>query len=840
MSTPRHGSRLTVLSQAGVLSAVSEMLDAQTLQTVISHVDEFCRSIPMCVVERTLRELFGCRWKHYYDSYVSHTLLEKNADSDIHPWGLGYDFHFPQEPCMINGHVVLAALQTLNSIAQRCQDYNYSFIPGEPSECGINRVSFLENGRLIWIQYYPKSYDYTSDGDYDFFNLEDDSPQAQARRDGQVLLRDDEPALAMLVHFGAQEAQPKKIRGFQHELWDVGAQPHPRCLWSSMWEAIFPTSTINVCNRVVPLTTFFLELFDGFLLPSMKGFGINFNQDIINTRLDTFGVGCFMHNQSPNPLRFVKCSSTFAVVDLLHLEQMQFRGVKKLEWPRLSYDSNYLGAIARINVQHGEVVSYLAIWHVALPRPYLIWKKGIKLLCCSCYWFIDRDWLIAICRGHGTRAYHLGLPSPRAIELTRFVPYSVKGAIVLKFCGVNSDILACDLPATRSFSFIKLSEYKKGKWKAQPLSIPLDSRTLSIPLNSRPLTESHTASRGCNVSSYIHKIGTRYCLGTMGDLFDLGKADVSRDPTDDSGIILEPINPKPLRIVAIWEAPEGEQAITVCYDDRKTVPVLIFWLFTALGQHRQLTTSGISIRYQDVKLVVFSPDGDKVFVCPHNDQIGGWLVIIKSTYGKMQPEVCVKSVPRLSFSAKTMPTNQRPIHACEVRFPFFLSKDTVAIVRNNCKGKGLVQVGAQTIPSYNLVDSKIVLVRIDEATLELECSDIGVPVQHGPEARRLYSRRWIDVLLEKTRDLAYCQSITCVGLRTALSPGHRFLLYQGERDSRLQVLPQVELCDLCSPRRTLPKDFRRSWYAFFYALKLRRDYLRVSKYADCIKAVNST
>lgn len=834
-----HSSGLLLLRQAGILHNIAEMLDAPTLRTVICHSEEFCRSISMPIVERTLKELFGHRWRLYHEAYLAcaheqNARLGQNSSRPFettcrgdHPWGLGYDICLPSDISMINGYVVLEVIQTLNAIAQNCDNYDYSFIPGEPSECGIDRMSFVENGRLIWIQYYPGSYDYRKNRDVDVINQEANftvhsSAVRYARLHGQLMLRFEEPALAMVAIPGSQETCPKEVSGFENELWDLGARPHPRCLWSSLWDATFKTSKISVRDRVVPVTTFRSQRFEHFLLPSARGFAINFNKDV-----DLYSASVeptrFPHKKSREPLRFVKCVSTLAVIDLMHLKPMQFHGSTELQESRLSRDSQYLGAIARTRDDDGDLVHHLAIWHVALPRPFLVWESGVDIPCDGCDWLIDQDWLIIVCRIHGIIAYRLTLSSPRAIELNPFVSYLRENMISLKICGVGNDILAFELPTTKTCAFIKFTEGGQGEWKAKPIC-----------LNSSTLPVGQTVSLGFKAPSYIHKIGKRYFLSTLGDLFDLGVACAPKETTTRA-ITLHPVNPKYWKVLAMWEVPNDNKAVTVCYDDRESEPDLMLCLMSSFGIDRQLTITGPSIHYKDTKFVVFSPNGQRVFVSPQNDSIGVWIIIIKDTSGNLQPEVYVKSLPHLSFSA-TSSEDERPTHDWgDVRYPCFLTDDTFALVRNSCKDTAIYEVGTESYASYDTIDKRIYLLRIDE-TLELECSLIGVPLSGESEHLRVHARRWVDVLREKTRDLGYCEGITFVGRRAALSPGHRFLLYPGERDIQLPAAPQVELCDLCSPNPKRLTDARRSWRAFFYAIRLRRDYRRVQIYGSSSSA----
>lgn len=834
------------LSQAGVLGSIAELLDRNALQTVICHIDEFCRSIPMSVVKQTLTELFGRRWQLYYESYVAYvhelgpsleqdfrgkmTLDGERAALDSHPWGLGYDLECLSDASMINGYVVVVAIRTLNSIAKNCENYDYSFIPGEPSECGINRISFVENERLVWIQYHPKSYDYFSARDIDTVNMEyflSTNPNSfvYGRQDGQILLPDNEPALSMVSVPRFQETCPKEVSGFESELWDIAARPHPQCVWSSLWEASIPMSRIDVRDRVLPLTTFEPGYFHGVLIPSTKGIVINFDQDFTMTK--PAAPSYFQYRPSRDPLRFIRCPSTFAVIDLMHLESMQFRGTKRLRKPRLSRDSKYLGAIADIKSGGENQASHLGIWRVALPRPVLVWKNGVRLQCQYCEWFAEHDWLLVVCRVHGFKAFCLMSASPVAIDLNELVPplLGAKKRILLRVCGIDSNILALDSPETKSYWFVKLSEYKAGKWKAERLNVPLQSTAV---------TDGQTVSLGSEATSYIHKIGKRYCLGTLGDLFDLAITDAPHGTADSTGKKVQRVNPRCIKVLAMWESPEGNKTITVNYDDRKAQPDLVFWQLSALGGRRQLTSSGDTIRYSDAELVVFSPDGTKIWVSPKNDDIGGWLVLIHYSSGSSQPDICVKSVPQLDFSVAhdTTPANWRTLS-----YPLFLTKDTIAIVCNYCTDTGTVQIGTESYLTFQRTDKLIYLLFIDE-TSEITCSTIGRPPLEGDDATRYLTPRWIDVLRAKIRDLEYCQSINFVGRRGALSPGHRFLLYPGRRNCMFPVVPQVELHDLCCPIQARPRDIRRSWRSVLYAMGSRRDYRRMPKYSS-IEPVNS-
>lgn len=116
------GCLIQNLVNAQILGSVAELLDNETLLTVISHFSAFCTSITIETVERILRELVGCRWKLYYDTYVDHCnqILSEvkspggpSADH-IRPvntkgrylWGAGYNLEFPSSIRHINGFVV--------------------------------------------------------------------------------------------------------------------------------------------------------------------------------------------------------------------------------------------------------------------------------------------------------------------------------------------------------------------------------------------------------------------------------------------------------------------------------------------------------------------------------------------------------------------------------------------------------------------------------------------------------------------------------------------------------------------------------------------------------------
>lgn len=824
-----------LLRKAGVLGIIAEMLDLQTLETAICQFDDICRSIPMIVVQRTLTELFGARWRAYYDAYVEkqnreferHGSVPKKPCSprcseassiEPHPWGLGYQLYFPREPAMINGYVVMTAIRVLNSIARNCENYESSFLPGEPSECGINRVSFVENGRLVWIKYSPGSYKWIKNGydlDLDAFNNEYNFEfftdcEKTARLDGQVILQDNTFAQeAVATSAVPQETCPRDVSGFQNELWDLGASPHPCCLWSNLWEAMFPVSCLNIRGHVFPLTTFDLDCQHKVVLPSTENFFAGYNNDIdYSLQVDH---SHFRATQLSDPLRFVKCADTLAVIDLLHLRPVEFHGVQKLWKARLSNGSKYLGAVVHLSDSetNEQTDIILAIWRVAVPLPLLVWKNGVKLLCRRCDWFIDQDWLVVACCEHGARSYRLMSSFPREIDLSPFVSFGSDESVFLKVCGMESNILACNSPETGSFWFLKLRESASGEWRPVPLYLP-GNFPAKLSLGARSLT--------LNASNYVYKVGKRYCQSVTGDLYDICSADIPLETTGHDGIMVHKMDTMGLKVIAIWESPSGH-AVTACYNADTDEQILSLWSLSSLGRYRRLKISGEPIRYRDIKLAIFSPDGSMLFVRPHNEDLCGWLILINNEFRTSQPEFSIKKLPCLKI---TYADGSREVP--ELKYPVFVAKNTIAIVSRRYWG--------QNGPPHDAVGT-IGLAQVDGNKLEIDCTGIGIPCyinSTNPENKRLYVKRWVDFLREKTRDLEYCSSISYAGKRAALSPGHRFLLYPAERDLTYPVVPQVELYDLMSEVRKRPNDFRGSPASFRYCLKVRRDFRRVPMY----------
>lgn len=823
--------------EAGILSTITEMLDSQTLETVICHFDDICRSISMTVVKRTLTELFGARWRAYYGAYVSHVEKLNNDDKrhvsvprepsnaqssemfvlEYHPWGLGYQPCFPREPSMINGYVVMTAARALTCMARNCDNYDYSFIPGEPSKCDVDRVSFVENGRLVWIKYGQVSQT-LSDGHFaaDILNSEANftsnaSTQSYARLDGQILLREDPSALEAIRRDRFQEPYPKKTTDSENELWDIGADT-PRCLWSSLWTAGFSKTLSRVRGHIFPLRMFDPDFSRGFLLPSMKRIHVSFSA-CANIDVEYGEYSCFRDRALRGSLRFVECALTHAVIDLLHLVYMNFRGVSWLGRARLSNGSKYLGAVTQ-----GRV---LAVWRVAVPKPSLVWRDGVQLLCDSCDWFIDEDWVITACARDGIRAYNLTLSYRRPINLTPFVaPLDEDDEeIFMKVCGTNNDVIVCNSLCTKSLWFVKLVEYKKGSHRAVPLYLSPDWPT-SVRLEARSL--------GLGACSYIHSIGKRYFLTTTGDLFDLSLAHVSQDITDD-GITIERMVTKGLKVVALWESPDNDQALTACYDSHKAEPILTLWSLTSHGEQRQLAANDKEvIRFQDVGLLKFSPDGRMLFVWSRDETLGGWIILIRSRSGILGAEFSIRNLDALPFQDAERTSQELPALA----YPVFVTKHTVAMV--HCvEWREDEDLGG--VACCDSMGFRVVLVRVDEATSELEYSYIGFPAHDRMDsvdwhAKRVYFPRLVDVIRDRTWGFDSIAGINFAGRSAALSPGHRFLLFPARRDFEHPVVPQIEMCDLTSKNREKAKDFRRSMASFLYCLKLRRDFKRVPMY----------
>lgn len=846
-------TRLHILHKAGILAIVTEMLDDIALTNAIDAVPCLARSISRRVVRRTMVQLFGSMWQRYYDVCVRHSTVATaptNQKAKVIPthydrsslWGLGYELQLPEHSADLHAFLVKTTSETLNAMTSHCNDHDYSFVPGEPSQCGIEWIEFCENGRLLWIAYHSWEKRYCSREILDFLNRTgsyyDSRKESPLKLDGQVVI-DDTVAKRTKIRLARNQIRiPKPVPDFGHELWDVGATPVPRCLWSTFWETgkgesqdgdALPSSLAR------PVAVFARNEYDGFLLPTMRPF---YCHDPFYPHYRRSPFLAFLGTRLSSSVRFIEFYQSFAVVDLLHLKRLDFMGYANLVAPRLSPDSTYLGAIS--SNAHGESTDNtaqhtLAVWRVALPRPVLVWPAGLPGLCTKCNWMIDSYWLVTHCaESHGTNLYYLESKSPKAVVVTHLVGRHDPASMPLfRICGANGNVLICDSMSSRSFCLILLSQTGCGDWLATPLR--LSTRPTSI-----NLTKEEAKLAGLETTRYIQRAGLRYFITITGELFDIGLSHARQETCTTTRVNA---NAKTLRpyfirqnaqVLALYERAESDNAIAVVCDKHDPKALLGFWQFASTSKRELLCSRGYGVSKDDVKLVTFSPDGMNLFITPRKDERTGWVVTFTAKAFGVVPSGIDYSVIEVPNCAPVVTPSERDSNWTYLLYPEFLAEGVV-VLHERCGAKlyhGLFEQLDHRYMCTNLIWVHDRYVVVDDiplgSVIEQPCPSTGGNKTKALQNRlRSSYRRWIDVLQEERWNGQRRRSIFRAGPYTSLSPGKRILAYHANRIPEVNAPPHIELRDLAKPCNTPSTlGLRDSWKSFKYCLRLRKDYRR--------------
>lgn len=417
----RAGERLYA---AGVLAELCQFLDNGTLLAAC-HVGLFRRSITIRVVGLVLSQLFGDNWRDYYAAY----LLKVHQ-----PWGAGYNLEYPQMVADSNGYAVINALKTLAELEKNCANYNKSFVPGEPSRYGIERISLVENGRLLWVHYHAWHKRYCGrwwahDG---------------ANRGGTYVDSNGSTALTLDGHFSVR-ASPKEdtltVPDYANEVWDIGSG-EPVCLWSSFFDTP-GRSSLSLSNgggasllfgdsRLSPVSHFTSSLFTGFWLPQRRPMCAYSDSNFYRQPPARAVRLC-----DDRPTRFVTGGER--VVDLVQMEQVAFNGDVCLKHAVLSEDHKYLSAL---------VGHTLVVWRVALPRPEV--ALSVPEQCSDISWWVGGEWLVTFC-AHVARVRRL---CDDCGDIVIDIGFVKGGNFNFRLC--HNEVLYCDGVDSACAYFIQL------------------------------------------------------------------------------------------------------------------------------------------------------------------------------------------------------------------------------------------------------------------------------------------------------------------------------------------------------------------------------------------------
>lgn len=792
------GATLDELAHNGVLGIVNDLLDDESLLTVLSHFEPFQHKVVIDTVERTMKQVFGSRWKSYYDAFGAHVW-----NSPDRLWGLGYNLKAPSQSHLTNAYIVKTVLETLEFMAHNCKDYDVSFIPGEPSNADIDRVWFVENGRLLWVQYHSwdKRYDQHKYHPSKRSNLLDKTGTyaegcgTAPNFDGQVLLRSHKTRM-LISQSSTQEQDPPVVPDFGHELWDIAANPEPRCLWSHYWRVQHQCGTCSTPKQIpasyaYPVTRY-VNKHHNAIFPSMQP--VAFDNVVYNDRRpfprEHYEMECMV------PIRFLEFSDPGIVIDVIHLEKLEFSGTERLMHPTLSTDAAHLGAI--IQTSQGLSSQFtLVVWKTELPRIRLIWKDGITGLCDTCHWITDKKWLVVHCLHHGTFAYCLESSAPNPIDITAFAkPIGTRSPLMFSVCGPHNDILVCDGAESEVFTLVKFTY--EGLWKG---------KCIYLRPSNRNWTNLESLRLGLETRNYICTVTRRYILSNDGDVLDLGVISGSSSHDTASRLSLD----HNFKVLGIHEYDGMQVAIAVCYQSSQPNPALQFWLVTPNGNRQLRPAYSRTIYMDDIRMLTFSPNGHALYLTPSNYELRGWVITFGSaalTLKEARYDMRVATFPKGPSWQKWYPYL---IQAS------FLAKNFVEIMRCRVASdrRFVRHMGSDSrnIVSFSATSSKANLLDSCRRPQELYL------LYRSPRVR------WVDILQQEQRDLEYCRSIYRIGTYSALSPDGRFLAYAAHRVPQVYAAPHVELRDLTQSNHN-PDDIRRSERSLLYALRVRRDYMR--------------
>lgn len=437
----------------------------------------------LCKWWRVLRQLFGKKWSSYYDSYRKRALElialkymaagQNPDDISYAAWGIGYELSFPSTSSQINAHAVMNALSTLDSIEQVCGTHAYSFIPGVSVDRRIDRIWIAENSRLLWVRYdsqHPCQED-------SLFDMTLPPNRVALNLDGQVISEETDHTCArkFMSFKDLGDTIYKGSRRGGHEIWDIAASPHPRCLWSTFVPDLknVVSDPLQVFSRddqsfkVSPVRSFVHHFIDGWMLPTKRPY---YSADDRNA---SYHAEEYRGEEILAPVRFVYFRHR-GVIDMLQLSWLDFHGNHNLWNPQLSRDSKYLVATVKLDRRDGDSTTQrsLIIWRVELPHPVLLWSNGI-MLCTECDYTIAGEWLFIHCDRHGATAYSLTWVVPVSIDITWCIPASKpQGSLFFQVCGPRGDTVYCSGPHCGGFSVFKLVKRSEWLYFAVPLYLP--------------------------------------------------------------------------------------------------------------------------------------------------------------------------------------------------------------------------------------------------------------------------------------------------------------------------------------------------------------------------------
>lgn len=719
--------------RASVIALIVDTMDDTSVKTSICSPSCVCKSVSLDVVQRTLEDVFGERWRLYYDAYVEYssealylrnqskgdTMLQivddiESCDNDVEPeefsslWGIGYSLPLPCCSESINGLAVQAASNTIESLAKNCSNYKRSFIPGEPSHYDIQNIWICENGRLLWVEYC--SWERRKDQSVsDYLNCTGTYIDAQGRKplmlDGQVVVNNSLRIKALTKMSRHQEKLTKAESDFGHEVWDIAASPQPQCLWSSFWTTGLRSGLETLPGtQAFDVLRFAQNFYEDYLQPTMVPIGINTKI----TSVDYYDKSWWRFpRQSCEHHRFFAFRSPCCLVDVLQLELMEFNGSTELIEPRLSHTHSYLGATVQDTGGSAldilEEPSYtLVLWRVELPRPLLVWPKGVSGLCGRCDWIVDKDWLFVHCRRHhDTKAYYMKDQRLIPIDITHLVGKIEGPRVHFRVCGINDNILFYDDIDSTKFGFVKFERTSYSKsWNAVPLK--LSTRSTNF-------TKTEADSMDMHTTRYIWSVGRRFIVSTTGELFDFGDVDSSGTekgtftPDSDEGPTLQPASYTEGGSVLALTTRSEKTMIVLCPSENEQHSTLSFCLLTPEGRRQLTCYYGERIEPTSVRLIRFCQDARVAIVTPQpqDKRCGGWIVVSSNKLSDMNLKATkydyhVLKIPELSWRITLKNNSERDVWS---KIPICATRDTI-ILRETLSQKSTIGNNARGWTAY--------------------------------------------------------------------------------------------------------------------------------------------
>lgn len=825
------------------------MLDDVTLHTVLLNFDLFRENISLQVVERVLRQLFGKNWSSYYDAYrkrafclIVHDSTTSNScntppSSNSAVWGMGYNLSFPSVTSQINGYAVMYALSTLDSIEKACKNREYSFIPGLIVDKCTQKIWVGENGRLLWY--------HCDDGDNLPPNIAS-CDRSHFKSDCQLILNGSHSKARAFLSPGMPSIEDSEwcIPASGHEIWDIAATPHPRCLWSTFESSlkdemsdpleVFSSDDIDY-SKIRPVPFFVQDPVDGWMLPSRRPY----------LGPDKYSFVCrageFPAEEMFTAVRLVYLRH-YGVIDMVQMSWLDFQGNFNLRHPRLSRDSSYLAAIVKTNHHDDDSADQflLSIWRVELPHPVIVWPSGLRL-CADSDYTISDQWLFTHCDCHGSTAYSLKCAFCAPVDITSCVDAAEpEPPLFFGVYGSRGNIVYCSGPECGSFSLFRLFQSSDSSWEAVPLYFPRRNSCLTAEMSS-------SCQLGADFS--IQGITNSYLLTTTGTLFNFNSCTVEESSDGCAGLTLTPAPyTQQFEVVALHSLRDPTAAIaavSVSSSEDDFVPTLRFLLLSEHAEHPLRCIRGPRIPSARVRTLVVSQDGGALFATCRDDSSGGWIAVFcsSSCSPKLPDQYYVLTVPEfasrfrstidMAHSHGSRSSNigedegnrtQNPKYFT-MQEPVFASKDTI-VIRMVVQR---VEQDEQQQP-YTIFDRYfpyLTMVRFNaksawiEPALNAETKQLAKSVTGSGQTRK-EDWRWVDVLQEEPRESDYCQIIEWLenAHQVAFSPGKRFVFYAAPPIPEIKATPHVEMRDLANPQLPQKNDFRRSWRSLEYFYRL--------------------